>query len=271
VRAALALWLGVTAVRIVYAVAAGPVPGAVPGAVHRPRRRFAIHPWQVLVAAAVVLAAGLRHAPARLIVNLLGFLLLALPVLWLVRRRAGPAAAARAVVALAVFSFWPAPLNLSHPPLVQPVQPDAGLFWPVGWPGEEWVLRHQVQLEPPADGQAWELSIPFAAPYRGPSRIFATLDGVALGPARQNPIGATLDIPSSLMAGRMRLTLDLQARPVDPSFHLLAHPFVRGASLGADASEYFDGVAWQRGTFDVLAGQARPGVYLLRFSAKPAQ
>jgi hypothetical protein len=224
------------------------------------------------VRAAAVLGAlfaiAVQRSPQRAFLNLVGFAALAVPLVWTVQRWRGGASATRAVLALGVLALASARVNL--PPNVAfniaEAKPASPFRWTVGFPSGEWTLRHEFLAgasHPP--GYRPELLIPLAAPYAGTSNVVVTLDGKQVtmleGPAR-GFLHARLQ-PEWLALPGPR-TLELRLLPPDPQFRLLAQRWTAGASLGPNASSYFDGVAWHSGTFNDLTGLAQPGIYVLQ-------
>jgi hypothetical protein len=110
------------------------------------------------------------------------------------------------------------------------------------------------------------LQIPLAAPYEGPARVYVTLNGTDLGPARPAARARLdVDLPSSLVANRARLVFDLRQRPVDPRLRITAHRWGQAATAGAGASSYADSAArWWPGTFDDAIGRPQPGIYVVQ-------
>ena len=228
----------------------------------------------VVFGAAALLAAALQRSPSRLVVNLLGFGLIAVPLVWVVRRRVGPAAAASAAAALAVFAVFPTHVDLRQAPSTEKWRADSPFRWTVGWPSDGWILRHEIRLDRPATARPMRLIVPIAgdaaAQPAGPGQVFATMNGQDLGPLR--PTGyesLVVDIPAELLAGRSRLTFELRQAPVDASLRIVAQRWTGGAGLGPTASSFYDTQRWWPGTFNDLVGKQQAGVYILELGESP--
>jgi hypothetical protein len=220
----------------------------------------------IALAGAGLIAAALQRTPSRLVLNLLVFAFVALPLWWVVQRRAGAPAAAKAAAILAVFAFYPTHLDLRQAPVTEQWRADSPFRWSVGWPSEEWVLRHEIQLrgrEEPRAGRPMRLTFLTAGPGNGPGQVFVTVNGQDLGPHRATRDRTLpIDVPADLLAGRARLVVDLRQSPLDPSLRILAQRWAGGATMGAQASSFYDTRGWWPGTFNDLAGRQQPGMYL---------
>jgi hypothetical protein len=225
----------------------------------------------VLLGAVVVLTALLLRAPGRLAVTLLGFGLTALPLALVVQRHAGPGPARGVAGALAVFAVVAGAGDVRQAPPIEAYREESTIRWAVGWPAEGWVLRHEIRLDRPLDASPLSLLVPLARPYSGRSQLFVSLNGHPLGAAQgTNQWTVRVPVPGELAAGETRLTFDLEARPPDPALRIMAHRWTGGATLGADASSYFDTVRWRPGTFNDAMGRPQGGIYVLRLEPAPA-
>ena len=65
------------------------------------------------------------------------------------------------------------------------------------------------------------------------------------------------------MSGQTRLRFELNQVVPDRRQRIVAQRWPTGATLGAEASSFFDGTAWHTGTFDDATGEARAGIYIL--------
>jgi hypothetical protein len=210
-----------------------------------------------------LLVAALQRSPSRLVANLVGYGLLAWPLIWLVQRRAGAATATRVAGALAVIVIAPTHLNLTRTDPLEATLPGSPFRWTAGWAAEGWTLRHQIRLDAPA-ARGVALTIPLAGEYAGESRVFATVNGRDLGPATlEGKTALRVEVPAPLIAGETLLTFDLRQQPWDRALRLRAQRWTSGATTGAAASSYYDAEHWWPGTFDA-AGRRRPGVYVVR-------
>jgi hypothetical protein len=290
-RAALACWLVLTLGGVagqMLAPAAGRADGAVDGraggsllapgdgAVHAgeletEQRPFLGAAW-ITLGTLVLLLAALQRAPARLALNAAGYLAVVGPLVWIVGRRAGRLPAARAALACSVLALAATNVNLPREMAFDYVmaQEESPFRWSVGWPAEGWVLRHEVQLPGPAAARAAQLTVLLAAPYDGASQVFAAVNGHDLGPMRlaADRKGMYVDVPAPVMAGTTRLAFELRQAPVDPALRIVAQRWSAGATLGGGASSYFDTRTWWPGTFNDVAAQRRPGVYVVELTLR---
>jgi hypothetical protein len=257
---------------------AAQVPGRTASTVHRvgTLRPFdalaAVMAWRptaghVIAGGVVVLCLSLgliARNPGRLALHVLGFLLTGVAVAWVVQRRAGQAAARRAVLALAVFATIASLADVRTRLVPQDAAADSPFRWAVGWPTAEWVLRHELRPEPPLEARPMVLRLPLARPYDGAAQIFAWLNGQELGAARRLD-SRTLEVavPAHVLAGQPALRLELRQSPVDSRLRLIGHRSGRGATFGLGASSYFDGEQWRPGTYNDALGRPQDGIYVL--------
>lgn len=271
-RLALALWGGWTALAVIVAMArdGSAAPGAVAPAPGAQWGGWPFPPdWQIVLGSAALLVAALQRSPARLVVNLIGYGVAAVFLIWIVRRYGGAQASARAVAVLAVFALVPTHVDWRTTPLTENARAESPFRWTVGWPGEAWVLRHELDLTALARAPQ-TLMIPLAVRYEGPAQVYLTLNGEALGPvAIVNGQSLQARVPERLVVGQTRLTVDLRQRPHDPMLRLVAQPWTAGATLGTRASSYYDGERWRSGTFGDVSGRPKPGMYVIRFGLDP--
>jgi hypothetical protein len=220
----------------------------------------------IMLAGAALMAAALQRAPSRLVVNLLGYGLTAVPVLWAVRRLAGPAALPPAAALLVMFGLLPTSVEVRGLLPVDLTRPGSAFLWDVGWPEPDWVLRQRIALPPSGAARAKLLRIRLATAYDGPARILVSVNGAALGAAEmeEHRSAASLLLAPSLLEGTSELSVELRLRPFDPELRLAAHRWSGAATMREEASAYFDTVRWWPGTFDVRGGQQRAGVYLIQ-------
>jgi hypothetical protein len=166
---------------------------------------------------------------------------------------------------VAVLALAPANVDMKIAPDTAPAQADSAYRWTVGWPQPDWMLRHEVRLATPLAGVDASLSVPLAIDYGGTAQVLITVNGRDLGPMMQ-PSGRELrtGLPPDVIAGQTRLTFELRQRPWDPAMRLFAQPWTSGATMGALASSFHDGVRWWPGTFNDGAARHQFGVYIVR-------
>ncbi|HEU5315418.1 MAG TPA: hypothetical protein VFX49_04870 [Chloroflexota bacterium] len=226
-------------------------------------RRDSLAPVAALLAVSLLFAVLFAGMPSRMTLNLAGFHAVALPLAWVVGRRAGARAAAAAVMALGVFGAGGGAVNATRAPIINDVVPESTVKWAAGWPTTAWVLRHELLLEAPLPPAPQRLVFPLAQPYAGRSRVSATLNGRDLGPVGPMGDGISVPIPTDML-GLTRLSFELRADPPDPRLRVMAFRYGRGATLPGAASHYFDGSAWRAGTFNDAEGRQQDGVYIVR-------
>lgn len=262
VRAAAGAWLLIAVVRVGLAVIHGKsnVFGAETNGASLSHTYRA--PWSVLKVAAILLFCALLRSPWRLAVNELGFALTAIPLVLAVRWRAGGVAATEAATALALFVLFPTHFNLPAPP-ARLVTADSSFRWSVGFPNQDWAIRHEIRLDRPLRDAPLDLNVQRAGPYRGQARVLVWLNDYPLGPLRDGE-GDVLQttLPSELVAGQTHLRLLIKPDRVDPGLRLAAQRWTGGATVPS-ASSYFDGLAWHAGTYDDRNGRQRSGLYVL--------
>jgi hypothetical protein len=255
--AAALLWL---VGRLVLAMARGSDLGPLPWPAAA--GRLTPGPWTVLTLSGAVLALALYDQPARLALTLYCFLLLGGVSWWVVRRGAGGRAAGAAVLGLAALCLVGATAQRPSMRFMQDWAPQSEHRWAVGWPTESWRLSHALRLPPGAVERPLRLRLFLAGPYRGPARIYATVNGQEVS-ATLAESELQVDVPPAVIQGAEDLQLVLRQAPVDPRLRLQASRWAQGASMGRAATGYSDGAAWLRGTFNDAAGQAQPGVLAL--------
>lgn len=221
--------------------------------------------WLVAIGGpAALIAVLLAGQPARLTLTLYCFVLLAAVIWWVVRPRAGAGTATRAVFSLALLSLVAGVADYRSMRFVEDWRPSSPYRWAVGWPTEAWRLRHSLRLDAPAAPRELQMRLFLAAPYSGPARVYATVNGRDVE-VQQSANELRVDVPAALVGGATRLDLELRQAPADPRLRLLASHWTQGASLGRVATGYStgDGRGWLWGTFNDVAGRHQPGVLAL--------
>jgi hypothetical protein len=232
--------------------------------------RAASPPWSVILVAAVLLALLLIRHPGRLILNEAGFVFVAVPLAWVVARRAGRGTATMAVLAVAALALSATFADVRRPLATVESLPDSPFRWAAGWPEDGWVLRHEIALDAPAPAVPVVLTAPLARDYAGPAQVLTRVNGHDLGPAKIDGHLLTIDLPQTAVAGQTRFTIELRTTRPDPNLRLLAFRVTRGATLGSQASSYFDPETqrWLPGTFNDAIGRPQPGIYLIELSER---
>jgi hypothetical protein len=264
-RVTLATAILLLACSVAVAMLRGSVPilQAVPSTAARRETNITL----LLALACVAIAAVVAPAPSRLAANGLAIAVWAPALWWVVSRRAGREMAARALLALSVFTVATAMVDLRNTRFIEDFRPDSPFRWPVGWPREGWVLRYEFRLDAPSPPRAAKLRLALARLYQGNTHILATLNGRDLGPAEyaSGTMEMTVPVSREQMAGLTDFVFELRPSAIDRSLQLLAQPWAGGASLRLASTSYFDGAGWHEGTLNDSTGQTQSGIYVVRF------
>lgn len=230
-----------------------------------------VGPAPVVAGATLLIAAFTFGSSGRMAVTLLCYLVLATSLAWAVQRGAGRGAAGRAAAAMSVVAVLGSATDVPRQPAIVEAQAASAYRWPVGWPTETWVLRHEIRPQPPLPMGGIVLHVPLAVAYEGPAQVYARVNGHDLGPARLGERRSSLqvDVPGALVGGQARLLFELRQAPADPRLRITAHRWGQAATAGPGASSYFDAERWWPGTFDDALGQARPGIYVVQVEPAP--
>ena len=216
----------------------------------------------------MLIAVPLWQWPVRLILNLLPFTVLFLAVWWVLQRVAQPRTVNLALSVLCVVCVIP--VYAESREFAAPVR--ARLESPVLW---SMTLQHPDQavgryiLLPDswqAGGKKYRLLVRLQDPYGGPARLLAEVNGVSLGSLHPTTSGGDtaatwgLSVPSEVLA-RQRVTEIIlrQDRP-DRKLRIVVYREWAGATLGPDASWFYDGATWHRGVVHALSGRIVPGL-----------
>lgn len=227
-----------------------------------------IRPWHVLLVGLTLIVLFTAKTPARLTVNLVGFVAFAGPLWWLVQRGAGQRAATIAMSAVAVFAVVALTADRPTRQFIADWGAASPYKWSAGWPTAEWRLAQTISLPTGRDTPrgGYVLTMPLAQRYGGTSSVLFTVNGVEVGAARfvQDRSWLAVDVPTEGASADGDLRIEFRASPPDPALRILALRWTGGATMGAAASSYFDGSQWRAGTFNDAAGQAQLGVYVVR-------
>ena len=221
-------------------------------------------PLLISALGALLIASFTLDAPWRLASNLLCYLVISLPLVWVVARSAGHVAATDAALSLCAFAIVPAVLNTPRPTAALEFEPASMYRWSTGLPTSEWRLAHEVRLERPLGDTPIELLVWLARQQDGDARLIAWLNGRELGPLREEDYNMrVVSIPRELSLGQSTLRFEVAATSIDRTLRVLAHPWPGGATAQREASSYFDGLRWSQGTFNDLARRPQAGIYVI--------
>ena len=236
-----------------------------------PWRRVANATWAplwLLSLSLVLIAVPLWQWPVRLVLNLLPFAVLFLAGWWVLRRLAQPRTANLALGALCVGCVIPA--YAEHTELAAPVRArvDSPVLWSMTLRHPDQAIGRYIRLRDDWQeaGVKYRLLVRLQDPYKGPARLLAEVNGVSLGSPYPTTSGGDtaatlgLPIPSEVLA-RQRVTEIIlrQDRP-DRRLRIVIYREWAGASLGANASWFYDGATWHRGVVHALSGRIVPGL-----------
>ena len=236
-----------------------------------PWRYIADSPWLplwLLSLSLVLVADALLQWPVRLALNLLPFAVLFLAVWWVLWRVTQPRTVNLALGVLCVVCIIP--VYAESREFAAPVH--ARLDSPVLW---SMTLQHPDQaigryiLIPDnwlVEGAKYRLLVRLQHRYEGPARLLATVNGVPLGSlppkdSRGNT-SATLSmpIPGEVLARQGVTEIILRQDIPDRKLRIVIYREWAGATLGADASWFYDGATWRRGVVHALSSRMVPGL-----------
>ena len=236
-----------------------------------PWRRVANATWAplwLLSLSLALIAVRLWQWPVRLVLNLLPFAVLLLAVWWVLRRMAQPRTVNLALGVLCVGCVIPA--YAEHTELPAPVRArmDSPVLWSMTLQHPDQAIGRYIRLPDnwQEEGTEYRLLVRLQDPYKGPARLLVEVNGASLGSLHlANSHGdddATLGLPvPSEVLARQRVTEIVlrQDRP-DRKLRIVIYREWAGATLGADASWFYDGATWHRGVVHALSGRIVPGL-----------
>ena len=236
-----------------------------------PWRRVANATWAplwLLSLSLVLIAVPLWQWPVRLVLNLLPFAVLFLAVWWVLRRVAQLQTINLVLGALCVGCVIPA--YAEHTELTAPVRArmDSPVLWSMTLQHPDQAIGRYIRLPDnwQEAGAKYRILVRLQDRYEGPARLLLEVNGVSLGSPYPTTSGGDsagtlgLLIPSEVLA-RQRVTEIIlrQDRP-DRKLRIVIYREWAGATLGADASWFYDGATWHRGVVHALSGRMVPGM-----------
>ena len=233
-------------------------------------RRVANAPWVplwLLSLSLILIAVPLLQWPVRLVLNLLPFAVLFLVVWWALRRVAQPRTVNLALGVLCVGCVIPAYAESREFPAPVRARLDSPVLWSMTLQHPDQAIRRYIRLPDnwQEESRKYRLLVRLQDPYKGPARLLAEVNGVPLGSLHPTISGGDddatfgLPIPSEVLA-RQRVTEIIlrQDRP-DRKLRIVIYREWAGATLGADASWFYDGATWHQGVVHALSGRIVPG------------
>ena len=232
----------------------------------RGRRSLARWPaWQIALAGAVLLIAGLQRAPQRLVLNLIGYALLSAFAVWVVQRR-GRAARRRGrrpwSPSFAVVATTADRRPAAGGEVVRGRRrPCAGRS--AGRSRSGCCARRCGS--PRGSALREPLEVPLATAYDGPARGPRPGQRGGAGPdGARRPGRAATGAAGGGGAPRRDARARAAATPLRSGSAPDRAALDGRGDAGGAASSYFDGQRWRPGTFDDAAGRRQDGVYVLQ-------
>ncbi len=236
-----------------------------------PWHYIADSPWLplwLLSLSLVLIADALLQWPVRLVLNLLPFAVLFLLVWWVLRRAARPRTVNLVLGVLCVVCVVPAYAESRN--FAAPVRSrmDSPVLWSMTLQHPDQAIRRYIRLPDdwPQEGAEYRLLVRLQDRYEGPARLLVEVNGVFLGPLHPTTSGGDsvgtlgLPIPSAILARQRVMEIILRQDRPDRNLRIVIYREWAGATLGANASWFYDGVTWHRGVVHALSGRIVPGL-----------
>ena len=236
-----------------------------------PWRRVANAAWTPLCLLGVSVAlitVPLWTWPVRLALNLLPFTVLFLAVWWVLRRVAQPRTVNLALSALCVLCIIPVYAESREFAASVRARVDSPALWSMTLQHPDQAIGRYIRLPDnwQEAGMQYRLLVRLQDPYKGPARLLAEINGVALGPL--HPTGSGGDdnatfgrpVPSAVLARQPVTEIILRQDTPDRKLRIVIYREWAGATMGADASWFYDGATWHRGVVHALSGRIVPGL-----------
>ena len=234
-------------------------------------RRVANATWAplgLLSLSLVLIAAPLLQWPVRLALNLLPFAVLFLAVWWVLRRMAQQRTVNLALSVLCVVCVTPVYAEAREFAAPVRARVDSPVLWSMTLQHPDQAIGRYIRLPDnwQEEGKKYRLLVRLQDPYKGPARLLAEVNGVALGPL--HPTGSGVDedamfgrpVPSSVLARQPVTEIILRQDRPDRQLRIVIHREWAGATMGPDAAWFYDGATWHRGVVHALSGRMVPGL-----------
>lgn len=235
-----------------------------------PWRYVADAPWAplgLLFLSLLLIAVPLLQWPVRLVLNLLPFAVLFLAVWWVLRRVARPQTINLALSVLCVVCVIP--VYAESREFTAPVRArlDSPVLWSMTLQHPDQAIGRYIRLPDnwPEEDAKYRLLVRLQDRYEGPARLLVEVNGVALGslnPTTWDSSAGTLvlSIPSEVLARQRVAEIILRQDRPDRRLRIVIYREWAGATLGADAAWFYDGMTWHRGVVHALSGRIVPGL-----------
>ena len=236
-----------------------------------PWHYIADSPWVplwLLSLSVVLMANTLLQWPVRLVLNLLPFAVLFLAVWWVLQRVARPRTVNLALGVLCVVCVIPA--HAESRKFAAPVRArlDSPVLWSMTLQHPDQAIGRYIRLPDSwqEEGKKYRLLVRLQDPYEGPARLLAEVNGVPLGSLHPTTSGGDtaatlgLPIPSEVLARQGVTEIILRQDIPDRKLRIVVYREWAGATLGAEAAWFYDGVSWHRGVVHALSGRIVPGL-----------
>jgi len=238
------------------------------------------------------IALGTRADAVRALWHVVGFGMVYVIAWWALTRTVSPAArllCLAAVAAVCVPAAWAKlPPTVAKSQRMQNSDSESDLLWSFGFQHSTQRIGRAQPLVGAVEG--YEVHVRLAAPYAGPARLFAAVNGVEVGqlswPADEDTdqIEAVAAVPAAVLSGlntrppqaRPALALPLTRRLDDADriahivvwadrassdLRIVAQRALGGTTLGQENSWFYSGERWYAGVLHAATGTVRPGLW----------
>ena len=236
-----------------------------------PWQHVADAPWVplwLLGLSLVLITVPLWQWPVRLVLNLLPFAVLFLAIWWVLRRVARPRTVNLTLGVLCIGCVIPAYAESREFAAPVRARMDSPVLWSMTLHHPDQAIKRYIRL--PDDwqeaGTQYRLLVRVQDPYKGPARLLAEINGVALGPLHPTGSGGDDDatfgrpVPSAVLARQPVTEIFLRQDRPDRKLRIVIYREWAGATMGADASWFYDGTTWHRGVVHALSGRIVRGL-----------
>ena len=228
-------------------------------------------PAWLLIGSIALIAAPIVYYPARLVLNLLPYIVLFGVAWWILDRVARTRTRNLALLALAVLCIVPS--YSDNRTIVGPAyaRRDSPVLWSMTLQHPDQAILRHIRLPDSARLRGWQyrLLVRLERNYRGPARLLATVNGVPIGTVQPFFTKSAVEpfagewgvaVPPEVLALRPVTEIVIRQDTPDPELRTVIYSQWAGATLGVDAAWFFDGTEWHRGVVHPISGQMVPGL-----------